>query len=290
MLRQGRLVIDEGEVDGGAISLSRLRTVRLLPGTSVDEPLVFAIKAQHGPRHVPGPRRIGGCSAHGVCPGHRTCIGKRHPQPRGGRGRAGRPGRQRDSGGQPGQRRHSSGRYTAPFPSMTSCSAASSCAVLLGPFSDRAEGTLDELLGDVAYATKAGFEAAGVAGVTLVDGGVTVPPDAARTVRLRIDVPEHLRTATCDVGSMPVGTVYLRLLIVPHHRPGTAMATVPVVATGERRRPAVSGGPWSRRPAGRKRRCQPKRRCRPTRRCRPKKRCRPRRRCRSGKAHANDAT
>ncbi len=48
---------------------------------------------------------------------------------------------------------------------------------------------------------------------------------------------------------MPVGTVYLRLLIVPHHRAGTAMATAPVVATGERRRPAVSGGPRSRRPA-----------------------------------------
>ncbi len=92
-------------------------------------------------------------------------------------------------------------------------------------FSDRAEGTLDELLGDVAYATKAGFEAAGVAGVTLVDGGVTVPPDAAQTVRLRIDVPEHLRHGTRYVGSMPVGTAYLRLLIVPHHRPGTAMAT-----------------------------------------------------------------
>ena len=109
-------------------------------------------------------------------------------------------------------------------------------------FSDRAEGTLDELLGDVAYATKAGFEAAGVAGVTLVDGGVTVPPDAAQTVRLRVDVPEHLRHGTRYVGSMPVGTGYLRLLIVPHHRPGTAMATGRVVATGERRRPAVSGG------------------------------------------------
>ncbi len=82
-------------------------------------------------------------------------------------------------------------------------------------FSDRAEGTLDELLGDVAYATKAGFEAAGVAGVTLVDGGVTVPPDAAQTVRLRVDVPEHLRHGTRYVGSMPVGTAYLRLLIVP---------------------------------------------------------------------------
>ena len=34
VLRQGRLVIDEGEIGGGAVSLSRLRTVRLLPGMS----------------------------------------------------------------------------------------------------------------------------------------------------------------------------------------------------------------------------------------------------------------
>ena len=107
-------------------------------------------------------------------------------------------------------------------------------------FSDREEGTLDELLGDVANATKAGFEAAGVAGMTLVDGGVTVAPGAsAQPISVQVDVPEHLRHGTRYVGSMPVGTGYLRLLIVTHHRPGAATG---FVGRGESLRRAAADG------------------------------------------------
>jgi hypothetical protein len=248
VLRQGRLVIDEGEIGGGAVSLSRLRTVRLLPGMSADEPLVFAIRRSTPP---------------GTYRGHVELAGVRHAASVQVTELASvtvtpnllviesEPGGTVEKEIVVANQGNVDTRLDA-YNGLPLDDELLGCFVLRSAalaFSDRAEGTLDELLGDVAYATKAGFEAAGVAGVTLVDGGVTVPPDAAQTVRLRVDVPEHLRHGTRYVGSMPVGTAYLRLLIVPHHRPGTAMATGRVVATGERRRPAVSGGQRARRPA-----------------------------------------
>ena len=60
VLRQGRLVIDEGDTGGGAVSPSRLRTVRLLPGMSVDEPLVFAIRRSTPPGTYPGHVELAG--------------------------------------------------------------------------------------------------------------------------------------------------------------------------------------------------------------------------------------
>ena len=244
VLRRARLVLAGGEV----VSISRLRTTRLLPGISAEVPVVFAVGRSMAPGTYRGLVELAGVSHLAlvqvtelasvmVTPNLLVVESE--------------PGGTVEKEAVIANHGNVDTRLDA-YNALPLDDELLGCYVLRNAalaFSDREVGTLDELLGDVANATKAGFEAAGVAGVTLVDGSVTVPPGIAQTVKLRIDLPAHLRHGTRYVGSMPVGTSYLRLLIVTHHRPGAAMASPPAVSSGERRRPPASSAQRARRPA-----------------------------------------
>jgi len=244
VLRRACLIMDDGEV----VSVSRLRTVRLLPGMRADAPVVFAIGRSTAPGTYRGLVELAGVrhlasiqvtelASVMVTPNLLVIEAE--------------PGGTVEKEAVVVNHGNVDTRLDA-YNGLPLDDELLGCYVLRNAaltFSDREVGTLDELLGDVANATKAGFEAAGVAGLTLVDGSVTVPPGTAQTIRLRINLPEHLRHGTRYIGSMPVGTSYLRLLIVTHHRAGAAMAAPPAISSGERRRPPVSGAQRARRPA-----------------------------------------
>jgi hypothetical protein len=244
VLRQGRLVLDDDEL----VSLSRLRTVKLLPGTRVEAPVVFGFGRNTAPGTYRGQIELAGArhaalvqvtelAAVSVIPTLLVIESE--------------PGGQVEKEIVVANNGNVDTRLDA-YNALPLDDELLGCFVLRNAalaFSDREEGTLDELLGDVANATKAGFEAAGVAGLTLVGGGVTVAPGQARPISVQVDVPEHLRHGTRYLGSMPVGTGYLRLLIVTHHRPGAERASLATASTRERQPGAATGTQRARRPA-----------------------------------------